>query len=286
MILRRLPIPSAALLLSFLVLHAPYTIADEAAFDCLITTESLKFDLTSLGGEHTVSRTRSTPPSTMEDSVRFDLCSELSSKGGVSQQDQCPEGTRACLTKFNKKDDEKDRIISVIPIVSSSSIEAAYNVLSSPKGLSLVLHGPKYADGPAQYLNVTLLCTSDASDPTFVSYNGSELNLEWQTPVGCGDNKSSDDKNEGADEGSGVPPSETVGSGIGWFFLVLFLALVAYFGLGAYYNYSTYGATGKDLIPHRDFWQEVPYMLSDVVSHLCSSVRPRRAPSRGGYISV
>ncbi len=88
MILRRLPIPSAALLLSFLVLHAPYTIADEAAFDCLITTESLKFDLTSLGGEHTVSRTRSTPPSTMEDSVRFDLCSELSSKGGVSQQDQ------------------------------------------------------------------------------------------------------------------------------------------------------------------------------------------------------
>ena len=36
---------------------------------------------------------------------------------------------------------------------------------------------------------------------------------------------------------------------------------------------------------HRDFWREVPYMLRDVVSHLCSTVRPRQS-SRGGYIAV
>ena len=30
----------------------------------------------------------------------------------------------------------------------------------------------------------------------------------------------------------------------------LVLAFGAYFGLGAYYNYSTYGATGLDLIPY------------------------------------
>ena len=29
----------------------------------------------------------------------------------------------------------------------------------------------------------------------------------------------------------------------------LFLAFVAYFAVGAYYNYSTYGASGADLIP-------------------------------------
>jgi len=29
----------------------------------------------------------------------------------------------------------------------------------------------------------------------------------------------------------------------------IILALLAYFGLGAYYNYTTYGATGLDLIP-------------------------------------
>lgn len=82
----------------------------------------------------------------------------------------------------------------------------------------------------------------------------------------------------------------------------ILLAFIAYFGLGAYYNYSTYGARGMDLIPyvyafwltgdiseylsrHRDFWQEVPYMLKDVISHLCTSVHPRRS-SRGGYVAV
>src|SRR5438477_10087003 len=30
----------------------------------------------------------------------------------------------------------------------------------------------------------------------------------------------------------------------------LLLAFASYFGLGAYYNYSTYGATGVDLIPY------------------------------------
>jgi len=29
----------------------------------------------------------------------------------------------------------------------------------------------------------------------------------------------------------------------------ILLVFVAYFGLGAYYNYSTYGARGIDLIP-------------------------------------
>jgi autophagy-related protein 27 len=85
----------------------------------------------------------------------------------------------------------------------------------------------------------------------------------------------------------------------------LVLGFIGYFLLGAYYNYTTYGASGSDLIPyvpslahvvmsmlivylcrHRDFWREVPYMLRDVVSHLCSSFRPRHSSSRGGYIAV
>lgn len=38
------------------------------------------------------------------------------------------------------------------------------------------------------------------------------------------------------------------------------LAVLGYFGLGAYYNYSTYGATGVDLIP---------YVLSLALPSLC-----------------
>ena len=33
----------------------------------------------------------------------------------------------------------------------------------------------------------------------------------------------------------------------------LLVAFLLYFGLGAYYNYSTYGATGFDLIPYVRF---------------------------------
>ena len=40
----------------------------------------------------------------------------------------------------------------------------------------------------------------------------------------------------------------------------LLLAVLGYFGLGAYYNYSTYGATGVDLIP---------YVLTLAIPSLC-----------------
>jgi len=108
--------------------------------------------------------------------------------------------------------------------------------------------------------------------------------VEWTHKAGCG---FAGENDGGGGVGNGdEAKNEAVGSGIGWFFLVLLLAFIAYFVLGAYYNYTTYGASGVDLIPHRDFWQEVPYMARDVVAHLCSSGRPRRTSTRGGYIAV
>lgn len=62
---------------------------------------------------------------------------------------------------------------------------------------------------------MTLLCASEASDPSFVSYNGTQLSIEWKTPAACGDDKTGDDND--SDDGSS---GESVGSGIGWFFLV------------------------------------------------------------------
>nr|GAT56365.1 predicted protein [Mycena chlorophos] len=85
--------------------------------------------------------------------------------------------------------------------------------------------------------------------------------------------------------GQTVTPSSGGLSSVGWFLLLLVLAFATYMGLGAYSNYTQYGASGLDLLPHRDFWMEVPWMLRDVVSHLCSSVRPRRS-HRGGYSAV
>lgn len=57
-------------------------------FDCRVRTNGLTYDLTPLQGEHTVSRTRETPPSSWVDSVRFDLCADLKLQDGVADSDQ------------------------------------------------------------------------------------------------------------------------------------------------------------------------------------------------------
>ena len=56
--------------------------------DCRVTVENIMFDLTSLSGEHVVNRTRETPPTTMVDSLRFNLCADLELQGDLPEQDQ------------------------------------------------------------------------------------------------------------------------------------------------------------------------------------------------------
>jgi hypothetical protein len=289
MILRTRQYLSFIFVIALNVIHAK-------AFDCSVTAEHIKFDLTSLAGERVLNRTRETPPTTMVDSLRFNLCADLEAQGNLPDQDQCGTGTRVCMTKINKKDNEEDRITAVIPIVRTDTSEPQYNTGLSPKFISLLFSGPDYPlpstpFSKPQSLNLTVLChPSEALHPTFVAYDGSQLFVEWASPAGCpfeeGGGNKDDDKKDDKKEEDKAPDHESVGSGLGWFFLAILLCLAAYFGLGAYYNYSTYGARGADLIPHRDFWKEVPYMLGDVVSHLCSNIRPRRTSSRGGYISV
>ena len=197
--------------------------------------------------------------------------------------------------------------------------------LAAPTFISIFFNGPPLtSSSEPQTLRLTVQCDPDkTSDPKFISYDGSRVDVEWSSPAGCpsqrDDDDDDDDKNDDKKQDDKAPNHESVGSGLGWFFLMcviylirsssslaftfnnsIFLSLAAYFGVGAYYNYSTYGARGADLIPwvltifsvtfplcsrclprHRDFWKEVPYMLSDVVSHMCSNIRPRRASSRG-----
>lgn len=284
-------------LLSLLLLLSSTVLVVAEDFDCHVTTGGLKWDLTSLEGEHTLSRTRDSPPTTMVDEFIFNLCKDLQPMKDVSDDEQCQSGTRVCLRKTNKKSGHDDRIIAVIPVASTSVLEPTYSQLDSPKGLSLIFHGSPYPTSSEDYqsINFSLFCAGDAdpkADPKFVSYKNGTVRVDWSTPSACGSpddqpppqSPPQEDDDTPANEGGGEKAAKR-GSGLGFFFLVLILAIAAYFGLGAYYNYSIYGARGVDLVPHRDFWREVPYMLQDVVSHLCSTVRPQRS-SRGGYIAV
>ena len=56
---------------------------------------------------------------------------------------------------------------------------------------------------------------------------------------------------------------------------------MAYLGIGMWYNYSHYGASGWDLVPHRHFWRELPYMVNDVLRRFT-----RPSPATGAYEPV
>jgi len=90
MILRRRSTPSLQLFATTFSVFFVALIAaqSDAPFDCHLTVDSFKFDLTTTSGEHTLSRTRETPPTSMVDSVKFNLCDDLKQQSDISDGDQ------------------------------------------------------------------------------------------------------------------------------------------------------------------------------------------------------
>ncbi|KAJ3544151.1 hypothetical protein NM688_g5774 [Phlebia brevispora] len=249
--------PNAHALSYFLLLLslAAVRVSADEPFDCHVTIGEYSYDLTGLDGAQEITRSRDSPPTKYTDTVTFNLCGEIP-RSSAPESEQCPSGSKACLTKTNVKEGDSDRITEVVQLATDSSDEASYETLSAPnKGILLSFKGPSYPDPVTgepkpQSFNIRVLCDTESSDPAFVSYDGSAVWVEWHAKAGCA-------------MGPGAPPVMTpdpgdddgkkessMGSGLGYFFLLLLVALLAYFGLGAYYNYSTYGATGFDLIPY------------------------------------
>lgn len=95
----------------------------------------------------------------------------------------------------------------------------------APKFISIIFNGPKYqlhTTPAAQSLNVTLICDPEAdSEAVFKSYDGAQVQVEWSTKAGCPvqiDDGPKDGGGDGPDKEGET--SGTVGSGVGWFFLV------------------------------------------------------------------
>ncbi|KAF8513098.1 autophagy-related protein 27 [Hysterangium stoloniferum] len=275
-------------------------VLSQSALDCNepVSVNGVNYDFSSVASEQTIeSGIMDTPPTKNVFQLRFNICQDLSRSDGISDADQCPAGTRACLSQINKKEGLDDRIITVVPVAQSSQLNPEYTILQSPLGISLQLHGPSYPPdslpSTPQSLNLTLLCTQDGreSSPAFLNYTDGIVSVEWKSKSGCSvasDGDSGNDNNGGAGDGGekAEEPSNTGGSSIGWFFLVVLIAFAGYFALGAYYNYNNFGATGWDLVPHRDFWRDVPYLFRDFADHLCTTLRPGHKGSRRGYMAV
>jgi len=245
-----------------------------------------EYDLNYLSTPHPLERKLPTSPSTVVQQLVFDLCAVLPKNESLLEWDQCPQGTRACLWEINQKGDDRetDRIVRVIPLATEEKLGVQLSTLKGDQeGLNLVMHGPSYPpakDDPPneivqdQSFDIDIICPPNGADseaPSFQSYDGKLMKIQWRHQVVC----------SGAPPDKGGDGSKKTGSGIGYFFIVLLIVFFGYFAIGAYYNYNNYGATGWDLLPHRDFWREVPYLVRDVFSHLCSLGRSRR-----GYVQV
>ena len=72
-------------------------------------------------------------------------------------------------------------------------------------------------------------------------------------------------------------------------FWVIITVVGLYLGIGVWYNYTHYGSNGWDLLPHRDFWREVPYMAQDAFRHIRRTINEPlsgQGTGRAGYEPV
>jgi hypothetical protein len=77
-----------ALVCLYVLWNGVIFVTADTPFDCHLSLNNTKFDLTSLAGVHVVNKTRETAPTTMIDSLRFDLCAELPTQSDLPESDQ------------------------------------------------------------------------------------------------------------------------------------------------------------------------------------------------------
>lgn len=283
-------------------------------FDCSNVAVSSKqsFDLSKIAYPIRTSNTESTPPSETKTSIDIDLCKPLEADPNRDEKDQCPRGTRICITIETIKDD-KTIVTQAIPVAYSgesggSKIEAKVEwgeeLEGGEKSIELQLPGATYA-GREQKAELELVCDAKAdadSHPTARSYDRADgkLKLRWPTKFACSSASSEpgsesppkggsdSDQNKDSD-GSGSTSSGGWGF-FSWLFFLLFVGFAAYMGVGMYNNYNNYGASGWDLVPHKDFWRESPYIARDAAAHVWQTVSGNRgsggfngAGGRGAY---
>ncbi|GAA5909220.1 autophagy-related protein 27 [Sporobolomyces salmoneus] len=267
-----------------------------AGFDCKdrLSLNGNSFDFSRLAGVHRFEERTNTPPTVTKTKYDLSICSSLPPPSSdIPSSDVCPPGTRVCMTSFTSRDGLEDRLLSVVPIAGEleGGKEMTVNAIKiegveEAKEWMLEINGGRYNEVD-QTARIEMKCDENAKEtvPKVKEYHSKQgvLDLEWTTWAAC---PVSDDStpppgggNDGDNDGDDDEKSSKGGLGFfGWFFTLIFLGLIAYFVLGAYHNYTTYGATGWDMIPHRDMWRDLPWVLSDLI-------RPRGG-SRAGYSSL
>ncbi|RKP36875.1 autophagy-related protein 27 [Dimargaris cristalligena] len=254
------------------------------------------YDFSALDREHVVEIKTVTPPTHTIDRYTINPCQALQAPKDVPEIDRCPDGTFVCKTSTNYKPDEKDRVIAVQAIGGSKDetpVITAPRASSEKEDLLWSVKGPT-VDKTDYRCDVRLFCDKDVdaakAEPKFVSMTNGILTLEWTSAAVCvqkrtdpEDPKKPEDKPSDDPEKNDPEPSSGGGGFFSTLFKIIGILLLVYFVVGAVYNYAVAGASGLDLIPHRYFWQELPYLCLEFVQFAYNSCSGRR---RGGYSAV
>ncbi|GAA5920214.1 hypothetical protein JCM6882_003924 [Rhodosporidiobolus microsporus] len=265
----------------------------QAAWDCTgLSIGGASFDLSKLAGVHEWEDQQNTPPTVTKTRYQLSLCAPLPEPSSSAPEDDCPSGSRLCQKTFSARSGLEDRLISVIPVagdIGSGDLSPQASALDGVKAgeaWTLELAGGTY-NGVGQKVRIEMRCDEKATEtaPTTDSYDGKAglLQLKWTTASACAtssDGESPPPSNPDPEK-KPEPPATGDSSGMGffgWFFTLLFLGFIAYLGIGIWQNYTQYGATGWDAVPHRDVWRDLPYVIGDLFKG--------RGASRNGYSSL
>ncbi|ROT35200.1 hypothetical protein SODALDRAFT_329385 [Sodiomyces alkalinus F11] len=152
-----LPRPETALFLALLLAPLPTS----GMLQCdHIRVGDVDFNLSKLGGPHSVVTSKWHPPTYTNTSYTIDICKPLKRKGDVKKGDECPNGTRVCAIErlIRPDEDSHDDIQKVIPIAGElkdhggGTLDPKVERLKSSdshsdhdkEGLRLVLQGGRY----------------------------------------------------------------------------------------------------------------------------------------------
>lgn len=217
-----------------------------------------------------LAKSEDTPPSVTDTQVALDLCRPLP----ADKPDACAPGTSVCLTVGNTRDGLR-RVEYVIPAGGQAgSSEAAARIeraqfAGARSAFALVVPGGAWG-GRAQSTAIEFACDAQAGQPEFGGYDpaAGRLRLTWRTVHAC--------------------PGARPGAPRRGFPLVTIVVVVAVLYLvgGMWYNHTQYGASGWDLVPHRDFWREAPYLARDAVQHVVRAATSSASRGAGHYEQI
>ncbi|KAI0124781.1 autophagy-related protein 27 [Xylariales sp. AK1849] len=111
----QMPAPAEATAALLLLLVAPVS----SMLHCnKIVADGRKFDLSALGGPHSVTVSRLVGPNYQNMTYTTDICRGLKRKGDVKKEEQCPHNTRVCAIerRVDKSDTKQDTFLEAIPI--------------------------------------------------------------------------------------------------------------------------------------------------------------------------